>query len=180
LLRILNDILEFSKIESGQIELKPLPMEPCAIAQEACQLLQATAENKGLSLLLQCEPGVPEVMLGDGDRLRQVVTNLISNGLKFTDQGQVVVRLLSVETAAGTRLRIEVIDSGIGIPESAQAKLFQPFSQADSSITRRFGGMGMGLAICKKLVEVMGGELGVSSVPGQGSTFWLEMPVQTE
>ncbi len=178
LLTILNDILSYSKIDAGNLEMSHQPMEPRAVAEETAQLHRATAEKKGLAFSLDIDPTVPESIAGDGDRVRQVLSNLISNAIKFCDQGAITVRVTNSVAVAGSapRLRFEVIDSGIGIAPEAQSRLFQPFSQIDSTSTRRYGGTGLGLAICKKLVDAMGGDIGVNSAPGQGACFWFELP----
>ena len=172
LMAILNDILDFSKIEAGRLELDIGPVMPAALASEVVQLMLPRAREKGLMLDLELEDGVPEFVQADAMRLRQILLNLVGNAIKFTDSGNITVSL-----QGGEQLRFAVRDTGIGIPASAMPQLFQPFSQADSSITRRFGGTGLGLAICKRLADAMQGRLGVDSVPGEGSCFWLELPV---
>ncbi|HKW95993.1 MAG TPA: ATP-binding protein, partial [Methylomirabilota bacterium] len=176
LLTILNDILDFSKVEAGRLELESIDFDLRSAVQDVVELLAERAQSKGLELLGTVEPAVPEVVRGDPGRFRQVLTNLIGNAVKFTDQGEVVV---SVRRAADegemVTVRVEVRDTGIGIAPEAQGRLFQAFSQADSSTTRRFGGTGLGLAICARLVELMGGQLGVESVVGSGSTFWFSV-----
>ena len=172
LLAIINDILDLSKIEAGRLELEQIPLSPIGLADGVVSIMQADAASKRLSLALETEGSVPGWVLGDPTRLRQVLLNLVSNAVKFTETGAVTVCVAS-DQAGG--LRFEVRDSGPGIAEEQQAQLFQPFTQLDRSITRRYGGTGLGLAICKKLVEAMpGGAIGVDSQPGAGSRFWFE------
>jgi len=183
LLAILNDILDFSKIEAGRLSLERIPFEIHKEVEEVVSLLAPRAHAKGLELICFIEPGVPPLIKGDPFRLRQVLTNLIGNAIKFTEEGEVVVSVsLSKEekekksAPAGERggeieLRFEVKDSGIGIQEEQQKHLFEAFSQADASTTRRYGGTGLGLAISRQLVEMMGGEIGLKSSPKEGSTF---------
>ena len=182
LLVLLNDVLDYSKIEAGKIELELIDFDPTSIAQSVLSLFQRQAETKGLVLTLSISPDVPKGVTGDASRLRQILTNLVSNAIKFTEKGSVDL-FLSLAGHGGdwAALRFAVKDSGIGIPAEAKTHLFSRFSQADSSISRRFGGTGLGLAICKSLVDVMHGELGVSSRPGEGSTFWftISLPLAT-
>ena len=174
LLVLLNDILDYSKIEAGKIALESLDFEPSAVAHSVVALFQRQAETKGLELTLAVAPDVPKGVRGDATRLRQVLTNLVSNAIKFTEKGSVQIFLsVSGRGADWAALRFAVKDSGIGISDDAKTHLFSRFSQADSSIARRFGGTGLGLAICKSLVDVMHGEIGVSSRVGEGSTFWF-------
>ena len=182
LLVLLNDVLDYSKIEAGKIELELIDFDPTSIAQSVLSLFQRQADTKGLTLTLSIAPDVPKGVTGDASRLRQILTNLVSNAIKFTEKGSVDL-FLSLAGHGGNwaALRFAVKDSGIGIPDDAKSHLFSRFSQADSSISRRFGGTGLGLAICKSLVDVMHGELGVSSRPGEGSTFWftISLPIAT-
>jgi two-component system sensor histidine kinase/response regulator len=172
LLSIINDILDFSKIEAGKMSLEIIDFDLRTVVEETADLLAAQAHGKGLELSTIVRPGVPSAVRGDPGRLRQVLLNLVGNAVKFTSQGEVVVQASTVEETPGDVLvRLEVIDTGIGIPSDRQAQLFQPFAQADSSTTRSYGGTGLGLAISKQLVELMGGSLTVDSHPGRGSTF---------
>ncbi len=193
LLTIINDILDFSKIDAGRMELETVDFDLRAVVEEAVLLLAGPAQDKGLEIACAIAAGVPEAVRGDPGRLRQVLVNLLGNAVKFTAAGEVMVRVtLAPAEAAGAGAEADpaaaparaapgepppatfaftVVDTGIGIPVAAQARLFQSFSQADSSTTRRFGGTGLGLAICKRLVELMGGEIAVASVPGAGSAF---------
>ena len=175
LLSILNDILDFSKIEAGRLTLERIPFEIHKEVEEVVSLMATRAHAKGLELVCFVEPGVPPLLEGDPFRLRQVLTNLIGNAIKFTEKGEVVVQ--ASLSGGGTtpdeavEVRFEVSDSGIGMSEEQQRRLFQAFSQADASTTRRYGGTGLGLAISRQLVEMMGGTIGVRSSPGKGSTF---------
>ncbi|MBM3985280.1 MAG: response regulator, partial [Planctomycetes bacterium] len=174
LLTIINDILDFSKIEAGKVELEELDFDAREAVKEVVELLAPQARGKQLELVCQVLPEVPEAVRGDPSRLRQVLTNLLGNAIKFTQQGEVMVRVESVEQGAqDVLLRLEVRDSGIGLDEAQLGRLFKPFSQADASTTRRFGGTGLGLAISRQLVELMGGQIGCESTPGQGSRFWF-------
>jgi PAS domain S-box-containing protein len=173
LLIIINDILDMSKIEAGRLTLEEGDYDVGQVCQAAVDVTRPRAEAKSLAVTLSFDEGVARARRGDGDRLRQILVNLLGNGVKFTDRGSVHVQ---VSDAASDQLRFAVTDTGIGIPKGDHGKLFHEFVQVDSSATRRFGGTGLGLAICKKLVELMGGTIGVDSEPGQGSTFWFEIP----
>lgn len=176
LLDIINDILDFSKIEAGKLELEKIPFDLVNVVEEVLQILSQKAQSKGLELIADIDPALATLMTGDPFRLRQIITNLVGNAVKFTETGEIVVQSRSVERD-GKRLKVrfEVVDSGIGITKETQAKLFHAFSQADSSTTRKFGGTGLGLDISKKLVELMEGDIGVESEPGKGSVFWFEV-----
>jgi signal transduction histidine kinase/DNA-binding NarL/FixJ family response regulator len=174
LLALLNDVLDFSKMEAGRIELEAIPCDVVGVVQDAAGLLARDARARGLTLNTRVALNVPDDLLGDVVRLRQVLINLISNAVKFTSSGTIDVRAACVaEDDASATLRFEVRDTGVGIAPAACARLFQPFVQADSSTTRKYGGTGLGLAICRRLVENMGGDIGVESEPGLGSTFWF-------
>ncbi len=180
LLTLINDILDLSKIEAGKLELETVPFELPELVDQLAASLAVRAHEKGLELIVDVEPEIPALLLGDPSRLRQILTNLISNAIKFTHHGEVVVQIarLDPDTPLDTtsvHLRIAVRDSGIGIAENKQNRLFQKFSQVDASMTRQYGGTGLGLAICKQLVEAMGGRIGVTSSLGQGATFWLTL-----
>jgi two-component system sensor histidine kinase/response regulator len=179
LLTLINDILDFSKIEAGKLQLETLDFNLVQVVEEAAELVGETAAGKSLELLAYCSPELPPNFRGDPARIRQVLLNLASNAVKFTAEGEVVVRAqLADTTAEGVVIRFEVTDTGVGIAEEDQQRLFDPFSQADSSTTRKYGGTGLGLAICQQLVSAMGGSLGVQSRLGEGSTFWFTLPLQ--
>ena len=178
LLTIINDILDFSKVEAGHLELEEIDFDLLQVVEEVAELLAEPAREKDLELLAYCSPELPTALRGDPSRLRQVLLNLAGNAVKFTETGEVVIRAQrEATTPTGTTVRFEVVDTGMGVPEEFRATLFDPFSQADSSTTRRFGGTGLGLAICRQLVEAMGGRIGVDSVVGEGSTFWVTVPL---
>jgi signal transduction histidine kinase/CheY-like chemotaxis protein len=174
LLTIINDILDFSKIEAGKLVLEETELDPRACIEEIALLLWSVAREKGIEIAAAADADVPTRLGGDPGRVRQILTNLIGNAVKFTTQGRVLVLVKRASTTPeGITLRFEVHDTGIGISDAARARLFQPFSQADGSTSRRFGGTGLGLAISKQLAELMGGEIGVASNEGAGSTFWF-------
>jgi CheY-like chemotaxis protein len=172
LLSILNDILDLSKIEAGKLDLDSIPFNIEAEIEKAVKPLAVQAHRKGVELVCDIRPDTPRWVCGDPDRLRQVLTNLISNAVKFTSDGEVVVAV-SLDSDAGDPLRLgfTVSDTGIGIPLEKQATIFEPFTQADGSMTRRYGGTGLGLTICVRLVEMMGGKIAVTSQVGAGSSF---------
>ncbi|MDX5320922.1 MAG: response regulator, partial [Bacteroidota bacterium] len=176
LLAIINDILDFSKIESGNMELEEHPLSIEQTIGETFDLLAAKAAEKGLELLYEVSEDVPDSIIGDVTRLRQILINLTSNAVKFTDEGEVVIIVGYAQDR--NKIRFEVRDTGIGIPEAAKEKLFKAFSQVDSSTTRKYGGTGLGLAICTRLILAMKGEIGVESEVGKGSTFFIELPLR--
>jgi signal transduction histidine kinase/DNA-binding response OmpR family regulator len=174
LMVIINDILDFSKIEAGRFEVEAMPCNVHQIVEDVADVIAESARRKSLELVTSVAPDVPEPLLGDPGRLRQVLLNLAANAVKFTDWGEVAIAASIVEEdAESVVLRFEVRDTGVGITAEARPRLFRPFSQADSSTTRRYGGTGLGLAISKRLAEAMGGTIGVESVSGEGSTFWF-------
>ena len=179
LLRIIEDVLDFSKIEAGRMELEDAPFRLRAVVEGTCETLSVQAERKGLSIVPVVEPGTPDLLSGDATRVRQILLNLIGNAIKFTEAGriQVSVRALSI-TESRVHLALTVADSGIGMTEEQAAHLFQPFSQADSSTTRRYGGTGLGLSIVRRLAELMGGEAAVLSTPGEGSAFTVTLKLR--
>lgn len=182
LLNIINDILDFSKVEAGKMTVEHVPYDLTRATAEVVELLAPQAEQKGIELALNVTSRVPEHMVGDPGRTRQVMLNLLGNAIKFTRQGHVLVELQHVAAAADkpAYLRFAVTDTGVGIPTEKQSLLFRHFSQADASTTREFGGTGLGLAISKRLVELMGGEIGFTSEPSRGSTFWFTLPVPAD
>jgi signal transduction histidine kinase/CheY-like chemotaxis protein len=173
LLSMINEILDFSKIEAGHLTLETTPTALKPLIDSVVLLLAPRAKMKGLALTVNVDPLVPEWVLVDAGRLRQILLNLIANAIKFTDRGEVSVKVSSTVE----QLLFEVMDTGCGLREQQQERLFEPFQQADESVARRFGGTGLGLAICKRLSEAMQGRLGVKSQLGQGSTFWCELPL---
>jgi len=174
LLSVVNDVLDFSKIEAGKLEVENLDFDLRTTLEDMSDLLAMRAHEKSLEFTTLVEPQVPSLLRGDPGRLRQVLTNLVGNAIKFTDQGEVALNVsMEWEDEGTARLRFAVRDTGIGIPADKLEALFEPFTQADASTTRRFGGTGLGLSISKRLVELMHGQIGVTSTPGEGSTFWL-------
>ncbi len=180
LLATVNDILDFSRVDAGEMRLESAPFSLFDVAEDVIEVALMSASGKGLELAWEAAPNVPEFVLGDVLRFRQVLTNLVGNAIKFTDEGCVSMRFEVQHQGSGdtAHLRVYITDTGIGIAPHVQQQLFQPFMQADSSVNRRFGGTGLGLSICKRLIELMGGAIGVNSVQGVGSTFWVRIPVQ--
>jgi two-component system, sensor histidine kinase and response regulator len=181
LLDIINDILDFSKIEAGRLELESAPFDLRETVEEVSDLLSQRAQAKGLDLVPVIEDDVPTALIGDAGRLRQILVNLLGNAVKFTDAGEVGVRVTLIETAErSARLRFDVWDTGIGIPPDVQRRLFTAFTQADASTTRRYGGTGLGLAIVKQLTSLMHGDVGLTSVAGEGTTFTVDVELERQ
>jgi len=179
LLTIINDILDFSKIEAGKLEIETINFNLPTLIEDIAQMLAHRAHAKGLELIVDIADNVHPDVSADPSRIRQILTNLISNATKFTEQGEVLVRLETIEEdKESTKIRFLVRDTGIGMSETETAKLFQAFTQADESTTRKYGGTGLGLAISKQLVEMMGGEINCTSKPDQGSKFWFDLPLK--
>jgi CheY-like chemotaxis protein/anti-sigma regulatory factor (Ser/Thr protein kinase) len=174
LAELLNDVIDFSKIEAGRLEMAAEPLDPRALVEGVARLLRPQAEAKGLALEVEAGAELGWVR-ADPVRLRQALFNLIGNAVKFTLKGQVLIRANLRPGADGPVLRLEVADTGVGIPEAVQPRIFQRFDQGDASTTRRFGGSGLGLAITQRLAEMMGGAVGFASTEGVGSVFWLEV-----
>ena len=175
LLTIINDILDFSKIDAGQMELDPAPFALAEAIEDVATLVSSRALEKGLELIVRVDPTLPTALVGDVGRIRQIVTNLLGNALKFTDQGQVYVNVEGSIRGGTAHLRVEIQDTGIGIPQQDLEKIFEKFSQVDASATRKHEGTGLGLAIASSLVKLMDGTIGAQSAEGNGSTFWFEI-----
>ncbi|MBX3329627.1 MAG: response regulator [Nitrospira sp.] len=185
LLDIINDILDFSKVEAGKLDLETVDFDLRVLVEDVVMLLAERAHSKGLELASLVQVSVPTAVRGDPGRVRQILTNLVANAIKFTETGEIVVNV-SVEDSTRdsglqhTSIRFDVVDTGIGMAPEQCARIFERFTQADSSTSRRYGGTGLGLAICKMLTQLMHGQIGVESVPGQGSTFWFIVPLQRQ
>ena len=180
LLGVINDILDVSRVESGKLTLEARAFDARAAIQQTVALLSPGGEAKGLRVHCEVDPALPARLVGDSARLRQVISNLVGNAIKFTAQGQVSVKVTAGQDGAATLLTCAVRDTGLGIPESRQLEIFQPFTQADSSTTRRFGGTGLGLTISRSLVELMGGQLSLESEEGLGSCFQFTLPLERD
>ncbi|MEQ8584849.1 MAG: ATP-binding protein [Thalassobaculaceae bacterium] len=179
LLTIINDILDFSKIEAGKLEIERVEFSLMDVVNGSAELLAPRAEHRGLDLIVDIDPGLIDTRIGDPTRLRQILLNLGGNAVKFTETGKIGIRVRSApEDGRPDMLHFSVSDTGIGLTEEQQAKLFQAFVQADSSTSRKYGGTGLGLSICQRLAELMGGAIGVTSTLGEGSTFWFALPLE--
>ena len=177
LLTLINEILDFSKLEANEMELEEINFELSNCVEEVADLLAMLAQAKGLEFASLIHQNVPLYLCGDVSRLRQVLTNLVSNAIKFTSEGEVIIKVsLKSETESMANIEFRVFDTGIGIAPVSQSKLFQPFTQVDASTTRKYGGTGLGLAICKQIIDLMGGEIGIDSEEGKGSQFWVTIP----
>ncbi len=178
LFRIVDDILDYSKLEANRLELEITTFNLRELLDSMLQLMQRSAEHKGLRITLALDPAVRLSVRGDPVRLRQVLSNLLVNAIKFTERGSIQIQVKRLgETNAQHQLRFEVHDTGIGIDAAQQERLFNAFTQADASTTRLYGGTGLGLAICKRIIDLMHGSIGVVSTPGSGATFWFEIPL---
>lgn len=181
LLTIINDILDFSKMEAGRLELEVIDLNVRSLVEGCADWLASSARRKRLALMTYSDPSIPQFVKGDPVRLRQVLLNLASNAIKFTETGEIIVKATKFrETEERVVILFQVSDTGIGLSEAARKRLFQPFAQADGSTTRKYGGTGLGLSISKRLVEMMGGEIGVTSEEKRGSTFWFTVPLERE
>lgn len=178
LLTIINDILDISKIEAGKLILENSNFDLVALVEGTSDILADEAQSKGLKFVTFIDPEVPRYLIGDAIRLRQILLNLMSNAIKFTEKGRVSVRVTALDENHPVNILFEVEDTGIGIPDNAQESLFHPFTQVDGSLTRKYGGTGLGLSICKRLTDMMSGELSVVSTPDHGSTFSFRVPLQ--
>ncbi len=176
LLSLINDILDFSKIEAGRMEFEAINFNLHSMVEDTCSALATQAHSKNIELITELDFSLPVMVNSDPTRVRQVLTNLLGNAIKFTTDGEIVVRTVTRADSKPGEIVFEVQDSGVGIPESSIATIFDSFAQADGSTTRKFGGTGLGLSISKQLVEGLGGEIGVNSTPGEGSTFWFSIP----
>jgi CheY-like chemotaxis protein len=180
LLSVINDILDFSKIEAGKMAIESFPFDLRVVIEEVNEMLAPKIEGRKLALVLEYPPSVPRHFVGDAGRIRQVVTNLVANAVKFTAQGYVLITVKCESEGEIVPIRVSVEDTGVGIPPDRIHALFEKFSQVDGSSTRKYGGTGLGLAISKQLVSLMGGTVGLNSRPGEGSTFWFELPLKLD
>ena len=179
LLRLIGDLLDLSKFEAGNFGLRILPLDVAEVVEDLLESFAVEARSKRLELRLEVEPSIPSSLIGDAERIRQVLSNFLSNALKFTASGSITVRVAHRSEEGGpVRVRFSVVDTGIGISEADHSRIFEPFVQVDGSSTRSRDGAGLGLSICRQLVEIMNGEIGVEEAPtGPGSLFWFELPL---
>lgn len=181
LLELINDILDFSKIEAGKLDFEYINFDIEDIALDVINILNVKASQKNIELLMQLKPNVPKKLIGDAGRIKQILNNLIGNALKFTAKGHILVKIENTCTGPNeAHIRFSIEDTGIGIPQDKLGAIFEKFTQADASTTRKFGGTGLGLSISRQLTELMGGDIGVTSVDGQGSTFWFQIPFKVQ
>ena len=179
LMRIIDDVLDFSKIEAGRLDLEETAFSLSGLVEGAVDTLRPQAEAKGLAIGAEIEPGSDDALIGDPTRVRQILFNLLSNAVKFTERGEILVRAGTAPLGGGqTQVTLAVNDTGIGLDAEQQARLFEPFTQADSSTTRRYGGTGLGLSIVRRLAQLMGGDVAVESTPGDGSTFTVTLVLE--
>jgi two-component system, sensor histidine kinase and response regulator len=178
LLGIINDILDFSKVEAGKVQLELCDLDLVQVVEGAAELLAEKAHQKKLALVTFIQPQLERTLRGDPTRLRQIILNLVSNAIKFTETGEVFIHVMSERKNEAEHVKIIIKDSGIGIPKDVQEEIFSPFIQADNSVSRKYGGTGLGLSICQKLVELMGGEISLESVEGKGTTIWFTFPME--
>jgi len=178
LLELINDVLDYSKIEAGKLDLESIPLNPRRLCEESIAVFSSQTHENSVDVTSQIDTAMPLGILGDPTRIRQILLNLLSNAIKFTKEGSVTLIASSTTKESRNEIRFKIVDTGIGITEANTKKLFTAFNQADTSTTRKYGGTGLGLSICKELVGMMGGEIGVESQPGVGSTFWFSVPYQ--